>query len=130
FTESFRPRLRRTAPQGGLTLTLFGGVRRLGAGSAPSSPDRDDAPLLPLADRVKENDLSAFERLYQLTREDASRTLFHLVGRRADVEDLLQETYLQLLKALPSFRGEARFKTFLYRICANVAVSHLRWSRR
>lgn len=92
--------------------------------------DRDEAVLLALVDRIKANDLTAFERLYHLTREEAARTLFHLVGRRTDVEDLLQETYLRLLKAVKTFRKESRFKTFLYRICANVALSHLRWRRR
>lgn len=99
-----------------------------GRSALPS--ERDEAVLRELVERVKADDLGAFERLYQLTREDAARTLFHLVGRRADVEDLLQETYLRLLKAVKSFRGEARFRTFLYRVCANVALSHLRWWRR
>ena len=61
---------------------------------------------------------------------DAARTLQQLVGNRADEEDLLQETYLRLLSAVQNFRGESRFRTFLYRVCAHVALSHLRWKRR
>jgi RNA polymerase sigma-70 factor (ECF subfamily) len=103
--------------------------------SAPSPEPRalpagDEAELLLLVRRLQEGDLPAFERLYQLTREDAARTLRHLVGNRVDVEDLLQETYLRLLTALKGFRGESRFRTFFYRVCANVALSHLRWHRR
>ena len=52
------------------------------------------------------------------------------MGRRSDLEDLIQETYLRLLKAVPNFRGESQFKTFLYRVCANVALMHQRWWRR
>jgi RNA polymerase sigma-70 factor, ECF subfamily len=89
-----------------------------------------EARLSRLVARVQGGELAAFDDLYRLTRDDAARTLFHLVGRRSDLEDLLQETYLKLLKAVKSFRGEARFKTFLYRICANVALMHLRWWRR
>lgn len=98
----------------------------------PPSPARaDEAVLLALVQRIREErDPSAFDQLYLLTREDAARTLFHLVGRRSDMEDLLQETYLRLLTAVKSFRGEAQFRTFLYRVCANVAISHLRWRRR
>jgi RNA polymerase sigma-70 factor (ECF subfamily) len=59
-----------------------------------------------------------------------ARTLVHLVGRRPDLEDLIQDTYLRLLTAVKSFRGESQFRTFLYRICANVALSQLRWWRR
>ncbi len=90
----------------------------------------DDGQLLVLVQRVREGDLTAFDRLYQLTRTDAARLLRHLVGNRTEVEDLLQETYLRLLTALKGFRGESRFRTFFYRVCANVALSHLRWKRR
>lgn len=97
----------------------------------PTPPPRTaDARLLRLVERVKEDDLVAFEELYKLTRDDVARTLFHLVGNRPDLEDLVQETYLRLLKSVHCFRGEAQFKTFLYRVCANVAFMHLRWWRR
>jgi RNA polymerase sigma-70 factor (ECF subfamily) len=95
---------------------------------APPSPDE---PLLHLlVRRVQEGDLTAFDQLYSLTRTDAARTLRHLVGNRVEVEDLLQETYLRLLTAVKSYRGESRFRTFFYRVCSNVALSHLRWKRR
>lgn len=93
-------------------------------------PRTADARLVRLVERVKEDDLVAFEELYKLTRDDVARTLFHLVGNRPDLEDLVQETYLRLLKSVRRFRGEAQFKTFLYRVCANVAFMHLRWWRR
>lgn len=106
---------------------MFARRERLDAGTLPGG---GEAELLLLVRRVQAGDLPAFERLYRLTREDAARTLSHLVGNRMDVEDLLQETYLRLLTALKGFRGEARFRTFFHRVCANVALSHLRWKRR
>jgi RNA polymerase sigma-70 factor (ECF subfamily) len=124
--------------EGGSPL-FFRGVRsletapaigeRLGLGTGPT-PSADEAQLLSLVRRIQEGDVTAFDRLYQLTRVDAARTLRHLVGNRADVEDLLQETYLRLLSAVKGFRAESRFRTFLYRVCSNVALSHLRWKRR
>jgi RNA polymerase sigma-70 factor, ECF subfamily len=113
-------RSQETAPAPGEQLGLASGLAL-----AP-----DEAPLLALVHRIQEGDLTAFDRLYQLTRVDAARTLRHLVGNRTEVEDLLQETYLRLLSAVKGFRGESRFRTFLYRVCANVALSHLRWRRR
>lgn len=89
-----------------------------------------DAKLHRLVERIQAQDVCAFEELYRLTRDDVARTLFHLVGNRPDLEDLVQETYLRLLKAIPCFRGDAQFRTFLYRVCANVALMHLRWWRR
>jgi RNA polymerase sigma-70 factor, ECF subfamily len=125
-------------PPGGHSL-FFRGARsietapalgeRLGLAPVPT-PSADEAQLLALVRRIQEGDLTAFDRLYHLTRVDAARTLRHLVGNRTDVEDLLQETYLRLLSAVKGFRGEARFRTFLYRVCSNVALSHLRWKRR
>jgi RNA polymerase sigma-70 factor, ECF subfamily len=96
----------------------------------PPPQTQAEARLLKLVARIKADEIAAFDELYHLTRDDVARTLFHLVGRRADLEDLLQETYLRLLKAVKGFRGESKFKTFLYRICANVALMHLRWWRR
>ena len=52
------------------------------------------------------------------------------MGPSADLEDLLQEAYLQLLKALAAYRGEARVTTFLHRVCVNVGLMHLRTRRR
>jgi RNA polymerase sigma-70 factor (ECF subfamily) len=46
------------------------------------------------------------------------------------MEDLVQQVYLQLLSAIRSFRGDSRFTTFLHRVCANVALMHLRTRRR
>ncbi len=93
-------------------------------------PTQHEARLLRLVERIKKDDLLAFEELYRLTRDDVARTLAHLVGRRTDLDDLVQETYIRLLKAVPAFRGESQFRTFLYRVCANVALMHLRWWRR
>jgi len=116
--------------------------RRASAGGFPLSasplhalpPPESARPAAPelevLVRRVQQGDLSAFDALYHRTREEAARTLSRLVGRRADLEDLLQETYLQLLRSVKRFRGDAQFRTFLYRVCTNVALMHLRWRRR
>ena len=96
----------------------------------PAPTRQAEARLLRLVERIKNDDILAFEELYRLTRDDVARTLYHLVGRRPDLEDLVQEVYLRLLRAVTSFRGESQFRTFLYRVCANVALMHLRWWRR
>ncbi len=110
-----------------MSLTI---VAPVGAQPAKAALPDDEARLLALVERIRQDDLAAFDQLYRLTRDEAARTLRHLVGRRTDIEDLLQETYLRLLTAAKSFRGEARFRTFLYRVCSNVALMHLRWKRR
>ena len=112
----------------GLRVPVSGVPLRVVGEDGP--PGQREALLCSLVERIRQGDLTAFDQLYLLTRDEAARTLFHLVGRRVDIEDLLQETYLRLFSAVRSFRGEARFRTFLYRVCANVALMHLRWRRR
>lgn len=90
----------------------------------------DERLCAQLIERLRAGDLQAFDSIYRHTREDVARTLFHLLGSRAEVEDLLQEVFVRLLRTLRAFRGESTFRTFLYRVCANVALSHLRWRRR
>jgi RNA polymerase sigma-70 factor (ECF subfamily) len=57
-------------------------------------------------------------RVYQL----ASR----LLGNAADAEDVTQDVFLQVVRKLPTFRGEAAFSTWLYRVTVNAALSYRR----
>lgn len=54
------------------------------------------------------------------------RTLVRLLGTRDGVDDLAQDCFLRLYRALPAFRGEALVSTYLYRIVVNVAQDELR----
>jgi RNA polymerase sigma-70 factor (ECF subfamily) len=56
------------------------------------------------------------------------RTLLRLTGSREHLEDLAQDVFLRLYRALPNFRGEALVTTYLYRIMVNVAQDE--WKRR
>lgn len=58
------------------------------------------------------------------------RTLARLIGRRDAIEDLAQEVFLRLYKALPSFRGDSLVSTYLYRITVNVAQDEWKRQRR
>ena len=61
-------------------------------------------------------------------QEMVFRTLVRLTGSREHIEDLAQEVFLRLYRALPGFRGEALMTTYLYRITLNVAQNE--WKRR
>lgn len=56
------------------------------------------------------------------------RTLLRLTGSREHLDDLAQDVFLRLFRALPQFRGEALVTTYLYRIAVNVAQDE--WKRR
>jgi len=76
-------------------------------------------------------DLTSPENFEALVREHQGmvfRTLTRMTGSGAQVEDLAQEVFLRLYRALPHFRGDATLSTYLYRIVVNVAQDE--WKRR
>jgi RNA polymerase sigma factor (sigma-70 family) len=72
-------------------------------------------------------DLS-FEQIVRDHQTMVFSTLVRLTGSREHIDDLAQEVFLRLYRALPAFRGEALLSTYLYRIVANVAQDE--WKRR
>ena len=76
-------------------------------------------------------DLTSPENFEELVREQQRMvfgTLTRMTGAGAHVEDLAQEVFLRLYRALPEFRGDAAISTYLYRIVVNVAQDE--WKRR
>jgi RNA polymerase sigma factor (sigma-70 family) len=69
-----------------------------------------------------------FEQLVRDHQAMVFRTLLRLTGSREHVDDLAQDVFLRLYRALPSFRGESLITTYLYRIAVNVAQDE--WKRR
>ena len=100
----------------------------LGWMNAPLADELD--PLAALAIAARDGDGRAFGQLYDQTREVAWAALFRVVGPSPDLEDLLQDSYVQLLKALRGFRFDSKVTTFLHRVCVNVGLMHLRSKRR
>ena len=74
----------------------------------------------------KRGDRDAFEQLVRETHRRVYSLAFRLVGDRFDAEDVAQDAYLRMFGALPGFREEARFETWMYRIVANSAMNLLR----
>jgi RNA polymerase sigma-70 factor (ECF subfamily) len=70
----------------------------------------------------------SFEQIVRDHQTMVFRTLARLTGRRDGIEDLAQDVFLRLFRALPGFRNEALVSTYLYRIAVNVAQDE--WKRR
>jgi RNA polymerase sigma-70 factor (ECF subfamily) len=83
-----------------------------------------------LARRAAAGDEPAFEELVGRYEERAWRLATRLLGGEADAGDVLQEAFLSAYRHLGSFRGDARFSTWLFRIVTNAALMHLRSARR
>lgn len=83
-----------------------------------------------LASAAAAGDTGAFAELYARYADRVFARITHLIGPGADREDVLQQVFLELHRALPRFRGESALSTFLYRITVNVAYDHLRHRAR
>jgi RNA polymerase sigma-70 factor (ECF subfamily) len=70
-------------------------------------------------------DRRMFTTLYQRHLDGVFARLTRLVGPAPERDDLAQQIFLDVYRALPRFRGEAAFSTFLHRIVLNVACDHL-----
>jgi len=82
-----------------------------------------------LAARAAAGDSSAFETIVQRYQARVFRLACRLTSD-TDAPDVLQDTFLQVYRHLPSFRGESQFGTWLYRIATNAALMHRRASTR
>jgi RNA polymerase sigma-70 factor (ECF subfamily) len=83
-----------------------------------------DADLV-LVERVRQGDKRAFGLLVEKYRRKIGRLLSRMVRDPEEVEDIAQETFIKAYRALPQFRGDAAFYTWLYRIAVNTAKNHL-----
>lgn len=83
-----------------------------------------------LVDCVLNGDKRAFELLVLKYQRKLMRLVLYFVKDHAEAEDIVQETYIKAYRALPNFRGESAFYTWLYRIGVNTAKNYLMSQRR
>jgi RNA polymerase sigma-70 factor (ECF subfamily) len=99
------------------------GLEKTGPDTA--DPASDAAVML----RVAAGDESAFNFLAQKYHRAMIHFLFRMVHNQAVAEELAQEVFLRVYRSRESYRAEAKFTTWLYRIATNLAVNHARDTR-
>jgi RNA polymerase sigma-70 factor, ECF subfamily len=87
----------------------------------------DEAELLGAA---RSGDRQAFDELVRRTFVETFTLARRLTGNEEDARDVVQEAYLRAWKGIGKFRGDAAFYTWLYRITANTASTHVHRRRR
>ncbi len=123
-------------------------VGRCSAGrrSTPAAPESGYAPseagptgsrtalteerLADLVARARQGDQGAFETLVSHYRGRLHNHVARMVQDPVEAEDLTQEAFLRAYQALPHFRGDASFQTWLYRIASNLAIDASRRRKR
>jgi RNA polymerase sigma-70 factor (ECF subfamily) len=78
-----------------------------------------------LVERAQRGDKKAFELLVGKYQRKLARLLSRFIRDAAEVEDVTQEAFIKAYRALPTFRGDSAFYTWLYRIGINTAKNYL-----
>ena len=122
-------------PEDMATMVLNGPAFGAGSGLTPDAASHPVAGIRPELDpssdaaimlRVAEGDEAGFNYLAQKYHRPMIHFLYRMVGNLAVAEELAQEVFLRVYRARSSYRAEARFTTWLYRIATNLAVNHAR----
>jgi len=78
-----------------------------------------------LVERVQQGDNRAFDLLVKKYQHKVMSLISRYVKQQGDVADVAQEAFIKAYRALPNFRGDSAFYTWLYRIAVNTAKNHL-----
>lgn len=87
-------------------------------GSPGVGEERDEVLML----RFAEGDLVAFEELLHRHRSGVYRFVFHFTGNREEAEDVVQETFMRVIRSRARYKATAKFTTWLYRIARNLCI--------
>ncbi|MEZ4294524.1 MAG: RNA polymerase sigma factor [Polyangiaceae bacterium] len=82
-----------------------------------------------LVARAQRGDRWAFTELFRRHRADVARLVYRMMGPSADLEDTVQEVFLQVHRSIGEFRGQAKFSTWLHRVTVNVVLMARRAAR-
>lgn len=80
--------------------------------------------------RARRGDADAFEQLVVAYRDQVFRLALRMCGNEADADEVAQEAFLSAWKALPNFRGDSRFSTWLYQLTSHAAIDLMRRKKR
>jgi RNA polymerase sigma-70 factor (ECF subfamily) len=79
-----------------------------------------------LLERIRQGDERAFTRLVSSHLPQVINLAYRMLGDRGEAEDIAQEAFLRLHRSLPTFRGDCRIKTWLYRVVSRLVIDHIR----
>jgi RNA polymerase sigma-70 factor, ECF subfamily len=82
-----------------------------------------------LIERLVARDERAFNELVRAYERRVFGLVLRMLGQRAEAEDLTQEVFVQVFKAIGSFRGESKLSTWIYRIAVNLCKNRTKYLR-
>ncbi|HXI58898.1 MAG TPA: sigma-70 family RNA polymerase sigma factor [Polyangia bacterium] len=103
------------------------------ATEGPPTPAADTAAAdsdMALVERARNKDFAAFEELVSRYEDKVFRLAFRFVRNESEAKEILQDTFLAIWRKLDTFKGDAQFSSWVYRVAANAALMRLRTQRR
>jgi RNA polymerase sigma-70 factor (ECF subfamily) len=82
-----------------------------------------------LVRRAAAGDAEAFRALFLRHKSEVARLVYRMLNAPADLDDVVQEVFVQVFRSLKDFRGQAKFTTWLHRVTVNVVLMHRRSAR-
>jgi len=79
--------------------------------------------------RAGAGDATAFKEVFLRHRSDVARLVYRMLNAPSDLEDVVQEVFVQVFRSLKDFRGQSKFSTWLHRVTVNVVLMHRRSAR-
>src|SRR5688572_6475845 len=115
-----------------MPLPPLGGPVYRGGGLFPGWDvlDHDEKSEERFIERLASHDERAFNELVQAYEQRVFRLVFRMVGRRDEAEDMAQEVFVQVFKAIGTFRGDAKLGTWIYRIAVNLCKNRMKYLSR
>lgn len=95
----------------------------------PVTPPRTDELEGRLVERLVARDERAFNELVHVYGPRVGGLVYRMLGNRAEAEDLTQEVFVQVFKAIGTFRGDAKLSTWIYRIAVNLCKNRTKYLR-
>lgn len=83
-----------------------------------------------LVERLKARDEAAFNRFVLDYQQRVFRLCLRMLGERAEAEDVAQEVFVSIFKAIDSFRGDSQLSTWVYRVTSNHCRNRLKYNAR
>ena len=80
--------------------------------------------------RLKARDETAFNELMQLYQRRVFALVFRMLGRRAEAEEVTQDTFVQVFRHIDRFRGDSKLSTWLFRVAVNLSKNRLKRNAR
>ncbi len=108
------------------TLSTSGHVKAESQTTSSSASPEHSGEVRRWVEAAADGDMQAFRRLYDRFLPYVRHNVGRLLGPRPEVDDLVQDVFVEVHRCLGDFRHDSRFQTWLYRVTRNVTISHLR----